>query len=91
MDQNAILGTNIMPELANGFQKRLTFDITDRTADFNNRYFRIGCVGVAVKAALNFICDMWYNLNGMPPDVSSPLFGQNTPVNFACCYVRIHV
>ena len=37
MDQDSIFMSDIVLELTDGFQERLTFDIADSTANFNDR------------------------------------------------------
>ena len=37
MDQNRIVMSDIMLELTDGFQERLALDISDRSADLNDR------------------------------------------------------
>ncbi len=41
-----------MLELTNGFQERLTFDVTNSSTDFNNGNFRILSGWIAIKTGL---------------------------------------
>ena len=78
-----------MLELTNGFQERLTFDVTNSSADFNNGNFRILSGWIAIKTGFDFICNMWDNLNRSSAKISTAFLLKNRPVNLTGCYVRI--
>ena len=60
-----------MLELTNGFQERLTFDVTNGSADFNNGNFRILSGWIAIKTGFDFVCNMWDNLNRSSAKISN--------------------
>ena len=91
MDQNRILMTDFMLKLTDGLQKRLAFDITYRTANFDNSdslFIRKFCT---VETAFNFICNMRDNLNSPSAVIPMSFFLKNGPVNFTGCNIGIFI
>ncbi len=58
MNQNRIVMADIMLELTDGLQKRLTLDITNGTADLDDGNICLIIRKIAVETALDFIGDM---------------------------------
>ena len=58
MDQNGIVMPNLMLELTDGLQERLTLDVTYGTAYLDDGDTGLIICKVAVKAALDLIGDM---------------------------------
>ena len=73
MDQNGIIVAHLMLELTNGFQERLAFDITYRTADLDDGDAGLIIGKVAVKAALDLIGDMRNDLYGTSAVITTTL------------------
>ena len=74
MKEYGVLFSDLMLELAKGFKERLALDITNRSADFNNRNLCLITCIVAEKAALNLVGDVRDNLNGSSAEISAALF-----------------
>ena len=89
MNQDNIFTSFFMLELTNGFQERLTFDVTNGSADFNNGNFRILSGWIAIKTGFDFVCNMWDNLNRSSAKISTAFLLKNRPVNLTGCYVGI--
>ena len=70
VDQRNIVMSHIMLELADRFQERLAFDVTNSSTDFNNGNFRILSSRVAVEAGFDLVCNMWDNLNRSSAEIS---------------------
>ena len=77
MDENGIFMTDLMLELTDRFQKWLTFDISDSTANFNDSDFGFTGSRVPIKTALNGIGDMRNNLNSASTKITAAFFLKN--------------
>ena len=73
MNQNSILSADFMLELTNRFQERLAFDITDCTTDFNDCNTHIRVCEIAVETTLDFIRNVWNDLNGTSAIIAAAL------------------
>ena len=71
--------THIETKLANSFQERKTFDITDSSANFRNDYFIIN--SNFMDQTFNLVRDMRNDLNGLAEKFSFPFFLQNTLID----------
>ena len=89
MDQNSVLFSHFMLELANGFQKRLTFDITYSAAYFNDSNSRIFIRKVTIEAALDLVGDVRNDLYGASTIIAAAFLLQNRPVDLSCGDVGI--
>ena len=78
-----------MLELANGFQERLTFDITYSAAYFNDSNSRIFIRKVTIEAALDLVGDVRNDLYGASTIVAAAFLLQNRPVDLSCGDVGI--
>ena len=87
MNQHAVLAADFMLELTDRFQKWLTFDISDSTANFNDSDFGFTGSRVPIKTALNGIGDMRNNLNSTAAVITTSFAGKDIPINLAACYV----
>ena len=56
MDQNGVLVSDVMLELADCLQKRLALDIADGSADLNDGNTLLVYFFSAVETALDFVC-----------------------------------
>lgn len=83
--------SDLVLELANGLQKWLTLNITDRPANFDNGNAHIGVGEISVKSALNFVRNMRDYLNRPTSVIAAPFFLENAPINFTGGDVRIFV
>ena len=81
MNVDGIFFTHIRSELAYCFQKRQTFNIADRTADFHND--DINTIRRQFDACFNLIGDMRNHLDGSPQIITPPFFGNDRVVNLA--------
>ena len=91
MDQDAILMSYLVLELTDRFNEWLAFDITDRTADLDNRNFCLGRFVIVIESALDLICDVWDHLHCASGKFSASFFVQNTPIYFSGGNVRADV
>ena len=80
-----------MLELSDGFQKRLAFNITHRTAYFDNGNSGIFICKVTIETTFDLICDMRDHLNGTTAVITTTLLLQNRPVNLAGGNVGIFI
>ena len=87
MDHDAILMSDIQLELTDGFHVRLTFDIADSAANFDDRNLIVFCIWIAIETVFDFVCNMRDDLNGMTAKVTTALLVQNAPVNLSGCHV----
>ena len=89
MNQNSIFPSDVMLELADRLQKRLALDIADCAAYLNDRDVHVIGGIVAVKTALDLICDMRDHLHGAAAEVAAAFLLKNRPVNLSGGDVRI--
>ena len=89
MDQNGILISDLVAELANRLQERLALDIADGAADLDDRDAVFVRGFRAVKSRLDLICDVGDHLYGTSAKVSVTFFLKNSPVNLTSGYVGI--
>ena len=73
MNQNSIFSADFMLELTNRLQERLAFDITDCTTDFNDCNTHIRVCEIAVETTLDFIRNVWNDLNGTSAIIAAAL------------------
>ena len=71
MDKDDIFVSFFMLELTDGLEERLALDITDSSADLDNRDFRSVCRRIPIKTVFNLIRDMWDYLYGPPAEIAS--------------------
>ena len=83
MDQNHIFMSFFMLELTDRFEKRLTLNVSNGSADFNDRDFCMFCRRIAVKSAFDLIGDVRNDLNSSAAEITSSFFLQNGPVDFS--------
>ena len=67
MDQDCIVRTNLVHELADGLQEWLALDITNRTADFDDGNLSISGGGVVAVKRLLISLVMWGITCTVPP------------------------
>ena len=82
MDQNGVLVSDVMLELADCLQKRLALDIADRAADLGDGNVGLAVVHV-VNAALDLIGHMRDDLHRAAKITALTLAVENAPENFA--------
>ena len=87
MDQDGIVVSDFMLELTDCLQEWLTLNISNRSADLNDRDMCIVGCEVAVKSALDFVCDMRDYLNGASTIITTTFFLKNGPVYFSGCNI----
>ena len=74
MDQNGILISDLVAELADRLQERLALDIADGAADLDDRDAVLVRGFRAVKSRLDLICDVGDHLYGTSAEVSVAFF-----------------
>ncbi len=89
VDQRNIVMSHIMLELADRFQERLAFDVSDGSTDFDDRNLGICSCRVTIETALDLIRDMRDDLYGSSTKISTTFFLKNGPVNLSCRYIRV--
>ena len=89
VDQRNIVMSHIMLELADRFQERLAFDVSDGSTDFDDRNLGICSCRVTIETALDLIRDMRDDLYGSSTKISTTFFLKNGPVYFSGCDVGI--
>ena len=80
MHKQAIIPPHLQGYLPNCFQKRLTFNISGRSADFRNNHIRIGSLSYTVDKRFNFIGDMRNHLYRFPQIFAIAFFGEDIPI-----------
>ena len=77
MDQNGVLVSDVMLELADCLQKRLALDIADGSADLNDGNTLLVYFFSAVETALDFVCNVRNDLYGASAEITVAFFLQN--------------
>jgi len=83
VDQNGVLVSDVMLELADCLQKRLALDIADGSADLNDGNTLLVYFFSAVETALDFVCNVRNDLYGASAEITVAFFLQNRPVYFS--------
>ncbi len=78
-----VVPPDVLLQLPGGLQKRQTFDIADRSAEFGNHDIDRFIVGGADYAFLDLISNMGDDLDCPSQIVALALFIQNGPINLA--------
>ena len=89
MNEDGILVPYFMLELTDCLEERLTFDITNGAADFNDGNVCLLGSKVPVKAALDLVCDVRDDLYGTSAEIAAALLLKNRPVYLTGCNVGI--
>ena len=76
--------SHIMLKLADGFQKRLTLNVTHRSSHLDDGDPCIIGSVIPVKTALDLIGNMRNDLYGSPSKVTPALLLQHRPVDLSC-------
>ena len=80
-----------MLELSDCLKERLAFDVSDCSADLDDRDMCLIICEVSVELTLDLICDMRDNLYCASAVVTAALFLKNGPVNLTGCNVGIFI
>ena len=91
VDQNGVLVSDIVLELADRLQERLAFDIADGSADLNDGNTLLVYFFSAVETALDFVCNVRNDLYGASAEITVAFFLQNRPVYFSGRHVGIFI
>ena len=78
-----------MLKLADGFQKRLTFNVAHCSSYFNDGNLRILCSRVPVETILDLIGDVGDYLDGTAAKVSPAFLLKDGPIDLAGGHVRV--
>ena len=89
MAKNCILMSNFMLELSYCLKERLAFNITNSSTYFNNSNLHIVRRVITIESALDFVSNVWNNLNCSSAKISTAFFLKNCPVYFTSCHIRI--
>ena len=90
MDIEAVFLAHVERELANGFEKRLAFDVADGSADFGDDDIDAGH-GRFGQRGLDFIGDMRNDLNGLAQEFAAAFFFDDREIDLAGGVVGIAV
>ncbi len=82
VNENRVLATFVLPDLADSLQERQAFDVTDRSSDFRDDDVVPGCQ--FPEAVLDFIRDVGNNLNRRPQIVPPSLFRDHVLIDAPC-------
>ncbi len=89
MNIHAVFPADIRADLTDGIQKRQTFNVADRSADFRDDKIGIDGLRNPENAILDFVGHMRYDLDGCSQIIAPSFFGDNGVINFACCNIGI--
>ena len=70
-----------MPDLADGFQERLAFDVAGCTADFRNDDIRVALLAYVIDKAFDLIRDVRDDLDSAAQILTTALAAQHTGVH----------
>ena len=85
MSQSSRSRRELKHHLSYGFDKRLTFYVTDSSTDFHN--CNISALSTQFNATLNFISYVWNNLNSASKIVSPSFILNDLFINFSSCKI----
>ena len=89
MDQNHVLASLLMLELADGLKERLALDIADGSTHLDDGDLRVLGRRIAVETALDLICDVRDDLHCASAEISAPFFQKDRPVDLSCSDIGI--
>ena len=89
VDENNVFPSLLMLELADRLEERLAFDITHRTADFNDGDLRVFRCRISVETALDFICDMGNDLDSASAEIPAAFLLEYGPVDLPGSYIGV--
>jgi hypothetical protein len=75
VDEDGVVAAEVLAHLANGFQEGQRFDVADRAADLNDRYFAIG--SDLAHRIFDLVGDVRDDLDGLPEVVAAALLGDD--------------
>jgi len=81
MNKNGVLSSSLIAELADGFQKRQTFNITHGAADFHDGNIKSFCR--FADEIFDLVGDVRNDLDGFTQVIASSFFGDDGKVNLA--------
>ena len=87
MHKRRVATPQAQTHLTHGFEERQRFNITDRATNLDNRDIGltiVGCRRTALDEGLNFVGDVWDNLNGFSKIFATTLFFEHRFVNLPC-------
>ena len=89
MDQNHVLASLLMLELADGLKERLALDVADRATHLDDGDLRGLGRRIAVETALDLICDVRDDLHCASSEVTPAFFLKDRPVDLSRCDIGI--
>ena len=89
VDEETVLMPLLQRDLADGFDEGLSFDISDRAADFCNQNISAGIFGTHVNEMLDFVCYVGNHLHCLAQIFPFALPVQYVPVDSAAGQVRV--
>ena len=84
MHEERVFAGQFVLHLAQGFQKRQTFDISDSSADLNHSNVGVALFQWTSDELLNLVGDMWNDLNGMAQILPASLLTDDVPIDLSC-------
>ena len=88
MDIKRVMRTDFATDLTDRFDKRLAFDVTDRTADLGDDDIRLGFQADVIDEFFDLIGDVRDRLYGRTQIFAAAFFGEYRGVYFTCRKVR---
>ncbi len=81
MDAHGLVATEVVPQLADGFDERQAFDVAYRAADLADD--EVAAVGVGEREFLDRVGDVRDHLHGRAEIVAAPLLGDDVAIDAA--------
>ena len=91
MDEQTVPSSDFERNLSDRFQKRLTFDIARRSADFGNRNVGSRTLGIGVDIRFDLVGNVRDDLHRTAEIIAVTFLIQNRPVNFTRRQIGITV
>ena len=74
--------TDFTTDLTDRLDERLSFDVTDRTADLRDNNIRFGFQTYVIDEFFDLVCDVRDRLNGAAEIFAAALLGEYRRINF---------
>ena len=88
MEEERVLASHVVGELANGFEEREPFDVTDRATDLRDDDIDVVLVADSGDARLDLVGDVWDDLHGVTEVVATTLLLDHREIHRAGRDVR---
>src|SRR5215210_6942177 len=81
VDEDRVLATDLVAELADGFEERQRLDVANRAADLHDYHIAIG--REALHRSLDLVRDVRDNLHRRSEVLAAPLLGDDAQIDAA--------